>query len=136
MSVSDVIEVAAIGSAAGVLAGMFGVGGGVLFVPTLTFVFGLGQVEAEGTSLLAMIPVALMGTYGNWRRGLINPRKVVAIGLFAAVGAVIGAAFAHQIPEQLLRKCFGAFLFIVAIQLVRRAINLRRLRLDQVQRLP
>ena len=131
MTASGIIEVAAIGSFAGVLAGMFGVGGGVLFVPTLTLVLGLSQVDAEGTSLLAMIPVALMGTFGNWRRGLIDVRKVLTLGLFAALSAVAGAALAHQVPEQVLRKCFGIFLFLVAIQLARRALTARRVRLQQ-----
>jgi len=131
MAGSAILEVAVIGAFAGVLAGMFGVGGGVLFVPTLTLFLGLGQVEAEGTSLLAMIPVALMGTFGNWRSGLIDIRKVLTMGLFAAVGAVIGAAFAHQVPERTLRKSFGIFLLLVALQLIRRALTARRARLQQ-----
>lgn len=129
MTAANVIEVAAVGVAAGTIAGMFGVGGGVLFVPVLTLILGLGQAEAEGTSLLAMIPVALVGSVRQYRRGLIDLRQVTAIGLFSGLGAVLGATLANSIPEDVLRRCFGVFLLIVASQLFRRALSGRRERI-------
>lgn len=126
MNPADVAEVIAIGVAAGTIAGMFGVGGGVLFVPVLTLILGLSQAEAEGTSLLAMIPVALVGSIRQYRRGLIDLRQVAAIGAFSGLGAVIGATLANNLPEDILRKGFGLFLLVVASQLFRRALTGRR----------
>ena len=71
----------AIGAAAGVIAGMLGVGGGVLFVPGLVFLVGLGQHEAEATSLLAIIPVAIVGSYQQDRYGNVRRRDALLLGL-------------------------------------------------------
>jgi uncharacterized membrane protein YfcA len=130
MSSLDVVEVLAVGVLAGTIAGMFGVGGGVLFVPALTLIVGLTQIDAEGTSLLAMIPVAVVGTVRQHRKGLIDPVKVARIGFFSGAGAVAGAMLAAQLPEDVLRKGFGVFLVLIAGQLILRARSERRERLS------
>ena len=109
-----------LGVAAGVLAGLFGVGGGILFVPTLV-ALGLSQHDATGTSLLAIIPTALVGTWRQARYGNVRGRAALVIGLAAAAAAQGGAAVAESLPGPTLRKLFAALLVLVAAQIVLRA---------------
>lgn len=118
---SEVLLVIALGVAAGMLAGLFGVGGGILFVPTLTLVVGLTQVEAEATSLLAIIPVALVGSWRNSRAGLVRWRDAVVIGVFSIATGFAGAALANAAPDRALRLAFAGLLVVTAGQLVWRA---------------
>jgi uncharacterized membrane protein YfcA len=109
-----------LGVSAGVLAGLFGVGGGVLFVPTLTWL-GLTQLHAEATSLLANIPTVLVGVWRQQSYGNVRWRPALVIGL-ASVGATVGGAqVAESLPEHVLRKLFAVLLIAVAGQLAWRA---------------
>jgi uncharacterized membrane protein YfcA len=118
-----VIEAMLIGLAAGVVAGLLGVGGGALFVPALTIFLGLGQVDAEATSLLAIIPVALVGAWRQRGRGNVDARTGVAVGVLAAGGAVAGVAIANAVPERVLEVGFALLILLIAAQLVRRALR-------------
>lgn len=111
-----------IGFAAGVIAGLLGVGGGSLFVPALTLGLGLSQIDAEATSLLAIIPVAIVGAWRQNARGNVDLPMAGAIGLLAVAGAVGGAALANAVPERALEVGFALLLLFVAAQLARRAI--------------
>ena len=93
----------ALGLAAGVLAGMFGVGGGILFVPTLV-ALGLSQHDATGTSLLAIIPTALVGTWRQTRYGNVRWRGALVIGVAAAVAAQGGVAVAESLSGPTLQE--------------------------------
>ena len=115
------IEAAALGLAAGAISGMFGVGGGILFVPTLVLVVGLGQVEAQATSLAAMIPVVAVGAWRQHRYGNVRWRPAMVIGLLSIPGVLAGTALARALPEDVLRKLFAGLLVLVAVQLVRQA---------------
>jgi uncharacterized membrane protein YfcA len=108
----------ALGLAAGVLAGLFGVGGGLLFVPALTLVLGLDQLHAQATSLLAMLPVVAVGTWRQRRYGHVRPKPAVVLGLAGVAGVVAGGLIAESLPEDLLRRLFGVLLLAVAVQLV------------------
>jgi uncharacterized membrane protein YfcA len=109
-----------LGVFAGVLAGLFGVGGGVLFVPTLTWL-GLTQLHAEATSLLAIIPTVLVGVWRQQSYGNVRWRPAVVIGL-ASVGATVGGAqLAVSLPEHVLRKLFAVLLIATAAQIAWRA---------------
>jgi uncharacterized membrane protein YfcA len=109
-----------LGLVAGVLAGMFGVGGGILFVPTLV-ALGLSQHDATGTSLLAIIPTALVGTWRQARYGNVRWKGAAVIGIAAAAAAQGGAAVAEALSGPTLRKLFAAFLILVAGQIAWRA---------------
>lgn len=113
-----------IGVAAGVLAGMLGVGGGVLFVPALTLVLGLGQVTGEATSLLAIIPVSLVGAWQQDRNGNVRRRDAVLLGLMSVGGVLVGVVLTDHLPEHILRKAFAILTLLIAAQLVRRALRL------------
>ena len=109
-----------LGAGAGVLAGLFGVGGGILFVPTLTWL-GLTQLHAEATSLLAIIPTVLVGVWRQSRYGNVRWRPALVIGA-ASVGATVGGAqVAESLPEHMLRKLFAVLLIVTAVQIAWRA---------------
>lgn len=109
-----------LGLAAGVLAGMFGVGGGILFVPTLV-ALGLDHHDATGTSLLAVIPTAVVGTWRQARYGNVKWRAALIIGAAAAVAAQGGVALAEALSDATLRRLFAGFLVLVAGQIAWRA---------------
>jgi len=113
----------AIGVAAGVVAGMLGVGGGVLFVPGLVFFASLGQHQAEATSLLAIIPVAIVGTYKQDRYGNVHRSDALLLGVLSLAGAAAGVALANALSGTALRDAFAALMVIFATQLVRRTLR-------------
>jgi uncharacterized membrane protein YfcA len=118
-----VIEAALIGLLAGIVAGMLGVGGGVLFVPALTIGLGLGQVEAEATSLLAVVPVALVGAWRQERYGNVAVKEAAVIGVLSGLGVLSGVVLANALPTRVLKIAFAALLLLNAYQLGRRAIK-------------
>jgi uncharacterized protein len=109
-----------LGLAAGLLAGMFGVGGGILFVPTL-IALGLNQHEAIGTSLLAIVPTVLVGTWRQSRYGNVRWRAAAILGVAAAASAQGGVALAEALPATTLRRLFAGLLVLVAVQVAWRA---------------
>jgi uncharacterized membrane protein YfcA len=116
------ITAAIIGVFAGVIAGMLGVGGGVLFVPGLVIGVGLSQVDAEATSLLAIVPVALLGAWRQHRYGNVRLREGIVVGLLAIPAAAVGVAIVNAIPERVIEVGFACLMLAVAAQLVRRAL--------------
>jgi len=116
MSATTIAFALALGLAAGVLAGMFGVGGGILFVPTLV-ALGLGQLEAQGTSLLAILPTVLVGAWNQHRYGNLRARTAVVVGISSVIGVEVGARLVTALPESTLRRLFAILLFAVAVQL-------------------
>jgi uncharacterized membrane protein YfcA len=117
-----IAEAIAIGLAGGVIAGLLGVGGGVVFVPGLVIVLGLSQHHAEATSLLAIIPVALVGTYRQDRYGNVRRRDAALLGGLSLAGAAAGVVWANALSAPVLRDAFAALLVFVALHLVRRSI--------------
>jgi uncharacterized membrane protein YfcA len=110
-----------IGLAGGFLAGLFGVGGGILFVPTLALVLGLTQLHAEASSLLAILPTAVVGSWRQIRYRNVDLRAAVAIGAASIAGVQGGVLLAEALPEHLLRRLFGILLLVTAAQLAWRA---------------
>lgn len=107
--------------AGGCAGGLVGVGGGVLFVPALTIFIGLGQVEAESTSLLMIVIVALVGAIRQNGYGNVRVREAAIIGVLSPVGVLIGVALSNEISERALQLSFAALALFIAAQLVRRA---------------
>jgi uncharacterized membrane protein YfcA len=118
--VSHELVAVALGVLAGTLSALFGVGGGIIFVPTLTLVLGLGQLEAEATSLLAIIPVAVLGSWRQTRTGDVRWRDATVMGVVSVVTAIAGALIADVAPERVLRIGFALLLVATAIQLILR----------------
>jgi uncharacterized protein len=110
-----------VGLVTGVLAGLFGVGGGILFVPALTLVFGLEQHQAQATSLLAILPTVVVGTWRQQRYGNVRWSPSLLLGLAGIAGVVAGGFLAESLPANILRRLFGALLLLTAAQLLWRA---------------
>ena len=111
-----------IGAAAGVLAGLFGVGGGILFVPAL-LMLGLGQHQAEATSLLAIVPVALVGSWRQSRYGNIVWGSVWKLGLGSLVGVGGGGLLAERLNPGSLQRLFGLLVIAIALEMGWRALR-------------
>ena len=114
---TTILLAVSLGFAAGILSGMFGVGGGLLFVPTLVIVLDQAQLSAQATSLAAMIPVVLVGAYRQHRFGNVSARAALVVGLTSAAGVAGGTVLAASLPEHTLRKLFAVLLILVAAQL-------------------
>jgi uncharacterized protein len=111
----------ALGLVAGVFAGLFGVGGGILFVPTLSLALGLDQLHAQATSLAAMLPVVAVGTWRQTRYGHVRMRSALVLGLAGVAGIVGGGFLAESLPEAALERLFGVLVICVAAQLAWRS---------------
>ena len=114
---------AILGLVGGVLAGLFGVGGGILFVPTLVLVLGLTQVHAEATSLLAILPTVIVGTWRQRRYGNVDLRAGLLVGIGSIAGVEGGVLIAKALPELTLRRLFAVLMFFVAGSLALRAFR-------------
>lgn len=112
-----------VGFAAGVVAGMLGVGGGILFVPGLVLFLDLAQVDAEATSLLAIIPVAIVGAANQRRYGNFRSRDALLLGVLAIPGAIGGVAIVNAIPERLTEILFALLMLYVAQRMARDALR-------------
>ena len=119
----DVVGVLAIGFVAGMAAGLLGIGGGALFVPALVLFLGLSQLDAQATSLLAIIPVAAVGAARQHRYGNLRVRDGLVLGVLAVGGALGGVALANALPERALEVSFAMLQLFVAFQLARRALR-------------
>ena len=108
-----------VGALAGLLAGLLGVGGGVLFVPALTVFLGLGQVDAEATSLLAIMPMAIVGAWRQHGYGNVSVRDGGLLGAAAIPGAIAGVAIVNVVPERVVQVAFAGLMLVIAWQMVR-----------------
>lgn len=123
MEPTQVVGVVAVGVAAGLAGGMIGVGGGVIFVPGLVLLVGLGQLDAQATSLLAVV---LVGAVGAWRQGgygNLRLRDGIVIALLSPAGVLAGTALANIVSERILELSFAAVQLVFAYQLGRRAMT-------------
>ena len=107
----------------GVVAGLIGVGGGVLFVPALAAFLSLDQLDAEATSLLMIAILSLVGAWNQNRYGNLELKDAVVIGLLSPVGVAAGVILANNLPERGLKVAFGLLALYVAWKLVRGAFE-------------
>ena len=119
------IEAILIGALAGLVAGLLGVGGGVLFVPALVLLSGLTQQEAEATSLLAIVPVAIVGSWRQARYGNLELRAGVVLGVLGVPGSFAGVALANVLSGRALRLAFAGLILVIAGQLAVSALRRR-----------
>jgi uncharacterized protein len=118
--VSEVL-VAILGFGGGMVAGLLGVGGGIIFVPALTIFLDESQLEAESTSLLAIVPVAIAGVIRQRRYGNVRLRDGLTIGALSIPGVAIGVLISNAVSQRVLEVGFAGLMLVVAAQLVRRA---------------
>jgi uncharacterized membrane protein YfcA len=109
---------AVIGICAGILGGLFGIGGGILIVPACIYLLGFTQARAQGTSLVALLlPVGILGVLNYAKAGNVDWKVGAVIAVLFVGGAYFGSKIALSIDENLLRKLFAGFLVLIAIQL-------------------
>lgn len=108
--------------AGGLVGGLVGVGGGILFVPALAIFLDLTQVEAESTSLLMIAIVALVGAFRQYGYGNVNLRDAALVGALSPLGVAVGVVVSNAVPERTLELGFAALALFIAVQLVRRAL--------------
>ena len=119
MDVALAILLALFGGAVG---GLLGVGGGILFVPALAIFLGNSQLEAEATSLLVIVPMAVVGTWRQVRHGNVDVRDGLLIGVLSLPGVVVGVVIANALPQRALELGFAALSLIVAARLLKRGL--------------
>ena len=117
------IAAALLGFAGGLIGGLLGVGGGILFVPALAIFMGESQVRAEATSLLAIVPVALVAVWRQRGYGNVRVREGLVIGALSPLGVLIGVVTSNTIPERALELTFAGLALLIAAQLVIRALR-------------
>ena len=113
-----ILTLLAIGVAAGFLAGLLGVGGGILLVPAMVLLLGFDQHVAQGTSLVVIVPAAMIGTWTHYRRGTIRPRDALLVAAGGVIGAAIGSLSALSIDDTLLQRGFAVVLLVVAVRML------------------
>jgi len=126
LSVGAVVGLVALGLVMGIASGLFGIGGGIVVVPALVALFGVSDLVAKGTSLLAMIPTALTGSVANVRNRLVDPLDDIITGLAATAASFGGVALAFVLPARLSAVLFGVLVLVAATQLSIRAVRAHR----------
>lgn len=112
------MKLAVVGTAGGAFSGLFGVGGGTIIVPLLILWFAYGEREATGTSLAAIVIIALFATVGQGAYGNVDFVKGIAIGIPAVGGVIAGTAFQQRIPQRFVSYTFAVVLLAVAAELL------------------
>jgi len=111
------------GFAGGMVGGLLGVGGGILFVPALAIFLDESQVEAEATSLLAIVPVAIVAVWRQLGYGNVRVREGLVIGALSPVGVGIGVILANAVSQRALELSFAGLALLIAAQLILRALR-------------
>jgi uncharacterized membrane protein YfcA len=119
----DLILAAAMGLAGGMVGGLLGVGGGILFVPALAIFADLTQVEAESTSLLAIVGVAILGTWRQRQYGNVRLADGLLIGVLSLLGVGLGVVVANEVSQRALELGFAALALLIAARLAARALR-------------
>jgi uncharacterized membrane protein YfcA len=112
------LKLAAIGTAAGLFSGLFGVGGGSVIVPLLILWLGYGEREATGTSLAAIVVIAAAAAAVNGAYGNVDAGRALLVGIPAVGGVLIGTALQQRLPADLIGLFFAVLLVAVAVDLV------------------
>jgi hypothetical protein len=119
MKVTEIIIFIAIGLAAGMLSGMFGVGGGIIIVPALVFFAGMSQHTAQGTSLgLMLFPIGILAAWNYYKAGQLDVKAGLLIAAAFVIGGYLGSKLSLTINQLTLKRIFGALMLIVAIRLI------------------
>lgn len=112
----EIVKMLALGLAAGVLSGLFGIGGGLVIVPALAVLFGFPIKTAVGTSLFALLlPTGLLGVIEYWRTGNLRPVAGLCIALGLFIGAYFGARVASSVSQTGVKRLYAVFLLVIAV---------------------
>jgi uncharacterized protein len=116
---SNAILYIVLGLAAGGLSGLIGIGGGMVIVPALLFLFGFSQIQAQGTTLALLVPpIGLLAAWTYYKHGAVNVSAAVFICAGFFIGALVGAKFAIGLPNEVLKKIFGVAMVAIGLQMI------------------
>jgi uncharacterized membrane protein YfcA len=108
-----------LGIAAGAASGLVGIGGGIILIPALVFLFGMSQHQAQGTTLALMVPpIGLVAAMAYWRQGYVDIRIAALICIGFLAGSLIGARYSLGISDVVLQKVFGLFLLLLSTKMI------------------
>ena len=119
----EIVAAMALGFAGGMVGGMLGVGGGILFVPALAIFLDETQLGAESTSLLAIVPVAALGAWRQNRYGNVRLRDGLLVGALSPLGVLAGVALSNAVSERVLELSFSALIVLIAVRLIIRGVR-------------
>jgi hypothetical protein len=116
---NNIILFIVIGCIAGILSGLFGIGGGIIIVPALIYLCGFTQLKAQGTSLAILLPpVGILAFIDYYKEGHVDVQAGILICIFLVIGSVLGAKMSHVIPVDTMRKLFGILMMLIAVKLI------------------
>ncbi len=118
----EYVAAAALGFAGGTVGGLLGVGGGILFVPALAIFLDEPQIRAEATSLVAIVPVAIVGAWRQNSYGNVRVRDGLLVGALSPLGVLAGVVLSNAVSQRTLEVGFAILLLLIAAQLARRAL--------------
>jgi uncharacterized membrane protein YfcA len=115
----NIIAYLLLGLAAGILSGLVGIGGGILIVPALVFLFGFSQQQAQGTTLALLVPpIGILAAWTYYQHGFVNLQAALLIAAGFIAGSFYSARFVTGIPNPILGKIFGVFLVVVGLKMI------------------
>jgi uncharacterized membrane protein YfcA len=119
MQMQEVLLLILIGALAGLIAGLLGVGGGIVIIPALIFIFGFSQHMAQGTSLALMLPpIGLFAALRYWKAGQVHWQFAFILSISFMISAYLGSVIAVQLPEKIIKKIFGFMMLAVALKII------------------
>ena len=119
MELQNIAIIGLIGTVAGILGGMLGLGGAIIIIPAMVMFLGYSQQMAQGTALMMMVlPVGAMAAYQYYEKGFVDLQAAFIMAIFFFVGGYLGAKFATNIPQDFLRKAFAIMLIVIAIKML------------------
>jgi uncharacterized membrane protein YfcA len=119
MGINEILLLVATGILAGIVAGFFGVGGGIVIIPALLFIFGMTQHQAQGTSLgVLLFPVGILAVYNYHKAGHINFKYVAILIVAFIAGSYFGSLASVNVSPQILKRAFGVLMLIVGVKMV------------------
>lgn len=119
MTVSTLLLLIAIGIVTGIMAGMLGIGGAIIMVPSLVFILGFSQQMAQGTSLAVMLPpIGIIAAYNYWKAGQMNLKFALILAVCFIIGSYFGSKIALTLSESVLKRIFGILLLLVAVKML------------------
>jgi uncharacterized membrane protein YfcA len=108
-----------LGVAAGVASGVVGIGGGIILVPALVFLFGLSQHQAQGTTLALLVPpIGILAAWAYWKQGFVDLRIAALVCVGFVVGSLVGAKLSLGLPDHVLQRVFGVMLFLISLKMI------------------